>query len=127
MKKGVIILFVALSCVLSSCGEKFGHKYLDGMWQVQNITYTDGVTERPEDMYFSFQIDIMEIKKPGLGSAGNYDYMDGIMHFKFNGVSVEQAHAFGMDGPDSKFVVEKLNNDKLILRSDCARVELRKY
>lgn len=127
MKKGIIILFVALECVLSSCNERFGHKYLDGMWQVQKMTYADGVTQPVEDMYFSFQIDIMEVRKPGLGSACIYNYADGVMSFDFNGMSEEQAHAFGMSGSKSTFVVEKLNSDKLILRSDYARVELRKY
>ena len=33
MKKGILLLFVALMA-FTSCGEKFGHRYLDGMWQM---------------------------------------------------------------------------------------------
>lgn len=127
MKKGLIILFAALLCVMTSCTEKFGYKHLDGMWQVQSMT-KDGVTEHPEDMYFSFQMHIMEVKKFGAGTfAGSFNYTDGVIHFKFDGMSVEQASVFGMNAPEQEFDVEKLNSDKLILQSDYARVELRKY
>lgn len=127
MKKGIIILFAALLCMLASCTEKFGYKHLDGMWQVQSMT-KDGVTEHPEDMYFSFQMHIMEVRKLGIGAfAGSFNYIDEVIHFKFNNMSVEQAHIFGMNAPEQEFVVEKLSSDKLILQSDYARVELRKY
>ena len=44
MKKGILLLFVALM-TFTSCGEKFGHRYLDGMWQMQRIEYKDGNAE----------------------------------------------------------------------------------
>lgn len=126
MKKGFIILFAAMLCMMTSCTEKFGYKHLDGMWQVQSIT-KDGVTEHPENMYFSFQMNIMEVRQLGVAQfAGNFDYTDGVIHSKF-GMSVEQANIFGMKDAEQEFFVEKLNTDKLILQSDYARVELRKY
>lgn len=126
MKKGFIILFAAMLCMMTSCTEKFGYKHLDGMWQVQSIT-KDGVTEHPENMYFSFQMNIMEVRQLGVAQfAGNFDYTDGVIHSKF-GMSVEQANIFGMKDGEQEFFVEKLNSDKLILQSDYARVELRKY
>lgn len=126
MKKGIILLFAALLCVLTSCSEKFGYKHLDGMWQVQSITYMEGTTEHPLDMYFSFQMNILEIRGSGM-FAGRFDYTDGVIHSKFAGMTVEQAHAFGMKEAEQEFTVEKLNSNKLILQSDYARVELRKY
>ena len=36
MKKGILLLFVVLMG-FTSCGKKFGHRYLDGMWQMQRI------------------------------------------------------------------------------------------
>lgn len=38
MKKGILLLFVVLMG-FTSCGKKFGHRYLDGMWQMQRIEY----------------------------------------------------------------------------------------
>lgn len=127
MKKGFIILFAAMLCMMTSCTEKFGYKHLDGMWQVQSMT-RDGVTEHPEGMYFSFQMNIMEVKQLGVAQfAGSFQYTEDVIHSKFPGISVEQAHIFGMKDAEQEFVVEKLNSDKLILQSDYARVELRKY
>ena len=40
MKKGILLLFVVLMG-FTSCGKKFGHRYLDGMWQMQRIEYKD--------------------------------------------------------------------------------------
>ena len=39
MKKGILLLFVVLMG-FTSCGKKFGHRYLDGMWQMQRIEFT---------------------------------------------------------------------------------------
>ena len=45
MKKGILLLFVVLMG-FTSCGKKFGHRYLDGMWQMQRIEYKDGIIFR---------------------------------------------------------------------------------
>lgn len=131
MKKGLIVLFAILLCSVTSCDEKFGYKYLDGMWQMRTITYLDDdATVHPEDMYFSFQMNIVEVKQ--LGTAlfnGKFDYTDEVISLKL-GVGETNLHllpGFGMNAPEQHFKVVKLNSDKLILQSDYARLELRKY
>ena len=96
MKKGILLLFVVLMG-FTSCGKKFGHRYLDGMWQMQRIEYKDGNIDTPLDTYFSFQMDIIHLRK--LGNSEFY----------------------------GKYVYEKLNSNKLVLQSDYARLEFRKY
>lgn len=131
MKKGLILLFAILFCGLTSCDEKFGYKYLDGMWQVQGITYLDDETTlHPDDMYFSFQMNIIEVKQ--LGTAlfnGMFDYTDGVISSKLRvgETNLYLLPGFGMNAPDQNFKVVKLNSDKLILQSDYARLEFRKY
>lgn len=131
MKKGLILLFAILLCGLTSCDEKFGYKYLDGMWQVQGITYLeDETTLYPDDMYFSFQMNIIEVKQ--LGTAlfnGTFDYTDGVISSKLRvgETNLYLLPGFGMTAPDQNFKVVKLNSDKLILQSDYARLEFRKY
>ena len=130
MKKEIIILFAALLCIMSSCTEKFGYTHLDGMWQVQTIT-KEGVAEHPEDMYFSFQMHIVEIRKLGYAMFnGTFDYTDGTMTMEIhaNENNWHLLPEFGMNAANKQvFEVEKLTNSKLILQSDYARVELRKY
>lgn len=127
MKKGILLLFVALMA-FTSCGEKFGHRYLDGMWQMQRIEYKDGNAETPLDTYFSFQMDIINLKKLGYGEFyGTYTYENDSMHIRILDATAEQMKTFGMDARVQDFAVEKLNSNKLILRSDYARLELRKY
>lgn len=131
MKKGLILLFAMLLCAVTSCDEKFGYKYLDGMWQMQSITYLDNeTTVHPDDMYFSFQMNIIEVKK--LGTAlfnGTFDYTDGVISSKLRvgETNLYLLPDFGMNAAEQNFKVVKLNSDKLILQSDYARLELRKY
>ena len=72
MKKGILLLFVVLMG-FTSCGKKFGHRYLDGMWQMQRIEYKDGNIDTPLDTYFSFQMDIIHLRK--LGNSEFYGNM----------------------------------------------------
>lgn len=131
MKKGLILLFAILLCAVTSCDEKFGNKYLDGMWQMQSITYlNDETTVHPQDMYFSFQMNIIEVKK--LGGAlfnGTFDYTDGVISssLRVGEADLGLLPDFGMNAPEQHFKVMKLSSDKLILQSDYARLELRKY
>lgn len=131
MKKGLILLFAILLCSVTSCDEKFGYKFLDGMWQMQSVTYLDDeTTVHPEDMYFSFQMNIIEVKK--LGTAlfnGTFDYTDGVISssLRVGEPDLGLLPDFGMNAPEQHFKVVKLNSDKLILQSDYARLELRKY
>lgn len=131
MKKGLILLFAILLCGLTSCDKKFGYKHLDGMWQMQAITYLDSeTTVQPDDMYFSFQMNIIEVKQ--LGTAlfnGTFDYTQGVIssNLRVGETNLHLLPHFGMNAPDQNFKVVKLTSDKLILQSDYARLELRKY
>lgn len=125
MKKGWMLLFVILLCA-TSCDDKFGYTHLDGMWQMVRIEYADGEIETPKDTYFSFQMSIIEMKGHGTFS-GSFRYEDGLMPIDMGAASGDQLKPFGVNDPQQVFIVEKLNSDKLILRSDYARLELRKY
>ena len=127
MKKGILLLFVVLMG-FTSCGKKFGHRYLDGMWQMQRIEYKDGNIDTPLDTYFSFQMDIIHLRKLGNSEFyGKYDYENDSMHIQVLDATAEQMKVFGMDGRVQDFAVEKLNSNKLVLQSDYARLEFRKY
>lgn len=128
MRKGLIVCTVLLVCVLTSCGEKYGYRYLDGMWQIQEITdLKSGETFQPLDEYFSFQMDIIQVRKIGYGSFfGSFTYKDDLIRTKFQ-TSASQLKIFGLTASEEDLTVEKLNNDHLILRSDKSRIRLRKY
>ena len=127
MKKGILLLFVVLMG-FTSCGKKFGHRYLDGMWQMQRIEYKDGNIDTPLDTYFSFQMDIIHLRKLGNSEFyGKYVYENDSMHIQVLDATAEQMKVFGMDGRVQDFAVEKLNSNKLVLQSDYARLEFRKY
>ena len=82
MKKGILLLFVVLMG-FTSCGKKFGHRYLDGMWQMQRIEYKDGNIDTPLDTYFSFQMDIIHLRKLGNSEFyGKYVYENDSMHIQ---------------------------------------------
>lgn len=112
MKKGILLLFVVLMG-FTSCGKKFGHRYLDGMWQMQRIEYKDGNIDTPLDTYFSFQMDIIHLRKLGNSEFyGKYVYENDSMHIQVLDATAEQMKVFGMDGRVQDFAVEKLNSNK---------------
>lgn len=129
MKKGLIVFIVFLVCVLtSSCGEKSGYKDLDGMWQLQEITnLKTGETFQAVDQYFSFQMNIIQVRKIGYGSYfGSFTYTDDVIRTKFK-ASAAQLKIFGLSASEEDLIVERVNSNRLILRSDNARIRLRKY
>lgn len=129
MRKGLITIIVFLICVVSSsCGEKFGYKNLDGMWQLQEITNLNtGETFQSVDEYYSFQMNIIQVKKIGYGTYfGSFTYNDDVIHTKFK-ASASQLKIFGLSASEEDLIVEQLNNNRLVLRSDNARIRLRKY
>lgn len=128
MKRVVMGWVVTLLC-LSACGPMYEYRDLDGMWQMRHIEYTSGdAAAKPENTYYSFQRHIINIKKLGRGEYyGSFQYEGDSMHVSIKGAPISEMKVFGMNDTLQHFKVEILKNDKLILQSDYARLEFRKY
>lgn len=128
MKTAGLWLVGILLC-FSACGPMHEYRHLDGMWQMRHIQYENGgAAEQPENTYYSFQLHIINLKKLGRGEYyGSFKYVDDSMHVSIKGAPVSEMKVFGMNDTVQHFKVETLKSDKLVLKSDYARLEFRKY
>lgn len=124
--KGICLVCALL--LLTACGKMYEYKHLDGMWQMRHIAYEEGGTSEPENSYYSFQRHVINVRNMDSGECfGIFRYTDDSLHVSFQGASVDAMGAYGMNDTVQHFRVEKLTGSQLILKSDYARLEFRKY
>ncbi len=128
MKKKSILLLLLVSC-MTACGPMYEYRHLDGFWQMRQITYSNGETKKAEDIYYGFQLHLINIRNLNSGSYfGEFAYIGDSLHVRIKGAPSQEAmHAYGMNDTLQRFKIDIPNNDKLILESDYARLEFRKY
>ncbi|MEG1562471.1 MAG: lipocalin-like domain-containing protein [Bacteroides sp.] len=125
--KQIGVLTVILLC-LTACGKQYEYRHLDGMWQMRRIQYTSGETEQAENLYYSFQLHIINIRKLEHGEYyGKFCYTGDSMHVDIKDAPVGEMKVFGMNDTIQHFKVEQLTSSKLVLQSAYARLEFRKY
>lgn len=124
-----MIMVAVLMLSITACGPMYEYRDLDGMWQLRQITYDeDGRSEQWPDLYFSFQKHIINVRRLSSGSYfGTFKYVDDSLHVCINGATVEDMKKYGMNDTIQHFRVEKADGDKLVLKSDYARLEFRDY
>ena len=126
-KKWIAALLLVLS--FTACGPMYEYRDLDGFWQMRQITYSNGDTEQAKNLYYGFQLHLISIRNIGGGGYfGEFDYTEDSLHVHITGVSSPALmHPFGMNDTLQHFKVEQLTGSKLILRSNYAQLEFRKY
>lgn len=98
------------------------------MWQLRHVTYEDGSAGQLDNLYFSFQMHTINIRRLSLGARfGTFDYVDDSLHICFKGTKKENMLIYGMNDTIQHFRVEKLDKNKLILKSNFTRLESRSY
>lgn len=132
------LLFLLLLLGISSCDKAPINGKLDGRWQLMTIEYEDGRIEECYRIYYSIQLHLVEISdKGGKGGTfiGRFSYKDDevtMSDFRRRGQEEELAtlaelQTFGISLPLTHFEVEKATGEKLILKSDYARLNFRKF
>lgn len=133
-----IFLLIWLLLGISSCNKAPVNGKLDGRWQLMTIENADGDIEECYRIYYSIQLHLVEISdKGGKGGTfiGRFSYEDDevtVSEFRHRGNEEELAtlaelKPFGLYSPITHFKVEKATGDKLVLRSDDARLSFRKF
>lgn len=132
------LLFLLLLLGISSCDKAPINGKLDGRWQLMTIEYEDGRVEECYRIYYSIQLHLVEISdKGGKGGTfiGRFSYKGDevtMSDFRRRGQEEELAtlaelQTFGISLPLTHFEVEKATGEKLILKSDYARLNFRKF
>lgn len=121
------VVTVVLS--MTACGPMYEYRDLDGMWQLRQITYNEeGRSEQLDGLYFSFQKHIINIRRTSHSSYfGTFKYVGDSLHVSINGATKENMPLYGMNDTIQHFRVEESGGDRLVLKSDYARLEFRDY
>lgn len=123
-----IAVIISLVLCMASCGRMYEYKDLDGMWQMRSME-KDGVKEQVVDIYYSFQKHTINLRQVNSYSYfGGYVYVgDSILVKMPADTPKEGLNVLGVDTNEPHFCVEKVTSNTLILKTDYARLEFRKY
>ncbi|MBR5849317.1 MAG: lipocalin-like domain-containing protein [Bacteroidaceae bacterium] len=137
MKRLFIILFSALMFV--ACDKVYINGDLDGMWQLQRVE-RGGEIAAPVDIYYSFQRHLTFVSKHydeelPLRYLGNLHYSgDTVVMSGFRKFLEEEIVATGdalsgfyLYSDSTVFVVERLDDETLVMRSSDGRYTLRRW
>ncbi|WP_455665426.1 lipocalin-like domain-containing protein [Phocaeicola sp.] len=133
-----IIVFIFLLLGISSCDKAPINGKLDGRWQLMNIENSDGNTKECYRIYYSIQLHLVEISdKGGNGGTfiGRFSYENDevtMSEFRHRGneeelATLKELEPFGLYLPTTHLKVEKATSEKLILKSENARLIFRKF
>lgn len=133
-----ILLFIFLLLGISSCDKAPINGKLDGRWQLMTIEYENGSMTECNRIYYSIQLHLIEISaKGGNGGTfiGRFSYKDNevtMSEFRRRGneealAGLKELEVFGMNSFLTHFKVEKATSEKMILKSEYARLAFRKF
>jgi len=122
------IIAVLLVLIVSACGKTPINGDLDGRWQIMKIEYASGEEETPERAYYSVALHTINLMQVGVTSqTGNMEYTGDSLFVEMPISKIEDLLPFGMNGTEQRFGVKELTSKHLILQSDFARLEFRKF
>lgn len=134
-----IILLLACCVGLACCQKAPMNEKIDGHWQLMSFETTDGTMHPCERIYYSIQLQLIEISNKG-GSRygtfiGRFHYQPAtkkIKVYEFRERNAEERLAtkeqllpFGMNSTETVFDVVEANGKTLILKSDYATLTFR--
>ena len=122
------IIAVLLILIVSACGKTPINGDLDGRWQIMKIEYASGEEETPERAYYSVALHTINLMQVGVTSqTGNMEYTGDSLFVKMSVSKIEDLLPFGMNDTKQRFGVKELTSKHLVLQSDYARLEFRKF
>ena len=126
MKRYIIAVLLVL--IVSACGKTPINGDLEGRWQIMKIEYTSGEEETPERAYYSVALHTINLMQVGgTSQTGNMEYTGDSLFVVMPISTVENLLTFGMNGTEQRFGVKELTSKHLVLQSDYARLEFRKF
>ncbi|GGJ84606.1 lipocalin-like domain-containing protein [Parabacteroides faecis] len=126
MKRYMIAILLML--IVGACGKMPVNGDLDGRWQIMKIEYASGEEETPERAYYSVALHTINLMQVGVTSqTGNMEYTGDSLFVEMPISKIENLLPFGMNGTEQRFGVKELTSKQLVLQSDYARLEFRKF
>lgn len=132
MRHFLFIVAVAFSLLasLSGCRKTPINGDLDGQWQIMKIDYKDSIDVVPTQAYYCFFLHTVNLTKVGGGVVGgnmDYDEKAKTLRLQFPYNDGKSLNTWGMNASETIFKIEKLTGEHLVIESDIAMIELRKF
>ncbi len=132
MRKSILILvtIVALLGSVAGCRKAPVNGDLDGQWQVMKIDYKDSIDVVPEQVYYCFFLHTVNLSRVGGGIVGgNMQYDEGgkTLRLQFPYNDGKSLNIWGMDASETVFSIKELTGKCLVIESNIALIELRKF
>lgn len=125
MKRYIIVLLIL---IVSACGKMPINGDLDGCWQIMKIEYASGEEETPERAYYNVALHTINLMQVGVTSqTGNMEYTGDSLFVEMPVSTVEDLLPFGMNDTKQRFGIKELTSKHLVLQSEYARLEFRKF
>ena len=122
------MIAVLLMLIAGACGKMPVKGDLDGRWQIMKIEYASGEEETPERAYYSVSLHTINLMQVGVTSqTGNMEYTGDSLFVEMPISKIEDLLPFGMNDTKQRFGVKELTSKHLVLQSDYARLEFRKF
>lgn len=126
----VIIVIVALT----ACGKAPMNGKLDGRWQLMTIdSHGKDSLVYPEFIYYDIALRVIQLKRTHGeeyetgGILGRFNHTDDSLYIRMIHTSKDNVRYFGINDTIQHFAVETLTKKKMILSSDYARLNFRKF
>ena len=130
-----IIFSLILLTGLISCGKKPINGHLDGRWQLMTIDYHEnGDVDNPQFTYYDVSLHVLKLWKTtgedgsfGPSWLGRFNQEGDSLFIRMIRMNKKQVQSFGLNDTIQSFGVETLTRKTMILNSDYARLEFRKF
>ena len=127
--KGIMTILIAFTMIiLEGCDKMPINGDLDGQWQVMEIDLVDGNIEKPTQLYYCFSLHTVYLSAPGSGVGGNMTYDGTTLTLDIS--DAEKATdllPWGINSIVTNFDVVALSSGRMILKSDYAVIQFRKF
>lgn len=121
-------LFVLIVLFITSCQKVSHNGKLDGMWQLIKIEENNGEANSPERMYYSFQLNLINLRQVGnLYLLGYFRQTKDSLYIVMRETTKEAVAPYGLSDTIQTFGIEQLTSKKMILYSPENRLYFRKF
>lgn len=139
MKYLTLVVWLASCLGFAGCQKAPMNGKVDGHWQLMSFETTDGTIHPCKRIYFSIQLQLIEINNKGDDRYGNFigrfhynpeTEKIAVSEFRQRGeeervATPDQLLPFGMNSTETVFTVIEANGKTLILKSDYATLTFR--
>ncbi|MBQ8735577.1 MAG: lipocalin-like domain-containing protein [Bacteroidaceae bacterium] len=126
------IVSLVLFFALSSCQKADDNGDLGGYWKLMQVEYlgTDSIVNHKENSHFmAVQLDLMQFTALGVSHYARFVHKGNSLNISMIGADAPKKllSAFGFNGQEQHFYVNKLTDKRLIIESFSSKLTFKKF